>query len=133
MFCFVVWPKGSQHWSLRAMGGRSGWCQMAASRELMPMTVPSVSTTSVLVLTVSQSPHISPADLFRPAGLTHGPMKSLHFCPGSQCTHACVCPPRSGAAVSSPVVHSCTQAPLDYKAKCSGGSSPDARPPGWGA
>lgn len=37
--------------------------------------------------------------------MTHGPMKSVHFCPGSQCTHARPCvSSRSGAAVSpSPV------------------------------
>ena len=71
--------------------------------------------------------------LLRPAGMTHGPMKSVHFCPGSQCTHARVCPP--GVELLFPPVlwQSCTQAPLDYKAKCSGGSSSWCQTPRLGS
>ena len=83
---------------------------------------------------MSQSPHISPADPLqtsRSDPRTYEVTALLPWVP----VHArpCVCPP--GVELLFPPVlwHSCTQAPLDYKAKCSGGCSSWCQTPRLGS
>ena len=132
--CFVVWPRGPSTGAYGLLGGIRSWCQMAASRRAHA-SERSLMSPLPGSLSSQWASHPTPPQqtLLRPAGMTHGPMKSVHFCPGSQCTHTRVCPP--GVELLFPPVlwHSCTQAPLDYKAKCSGGSSSWCQTPRLGS
>ena len=65
-------------------------------------------------------------------GLTQSPFKLLILCWYSEHVRFCANPLRVESLFLTALQSSCTQAPLSFKAWCSGACLPNARPPGWG-
>ena len=134
--CWSFEPEMSQHWHLGAVGWGRFWHQNGGLQDSSHQWVlPSSSATSVLVPAVSHSCLPPPQETLQDqqVSLAQAPVKSLLFPLGPVCTRPCGHPPRVESLFPPVLWHFGNQAPLAFKAKCSGGSSPDAGPLGWEA
>ena len=122
----VVWPEGSQHWILQAVG----WDQVLLPK-WRPLGEPMLRNIHwgfhhqcPCSHREPQPPPASPRDPPRPTGrsglgsygVTALPWVPVHVTPR-------VHPPRVESLFPPVMCSSCTQAPLAFKAKCPGGSS----------
>ena len=135
--CWLFGLRHSRTGACRLLGSTRSWCQNGNLWESSSQSIFSGSSaTSVLAPPHSDpepiptSPGDPPRLIGRSSPSSYG-ITALFWVPVYM--KPCVCPPRVESLFPSVLWSSCTQAPLVFKAKCSGIPPPDARSSAWGA
>ena len=126
---FVVWPEGTQHWSLPGLfGGANGRLWKGSCQGVLPRT----SATSVLVpCWATAAPHL----FRRPSNTSRFGFLWGHcsFPWVLACTLFCVCPPSVESLFPPVLLKSCNQIPLAFKVWFSRNSSSHCQTPRLGS